>query len=81
MPRGGARPNSGPKPGSATKSNREIADKAAAEGLTPLEGPQRSVAGRLAQGAARPLCRQDPPKPGARTNGAKGSVQYSNKIK
>lgn len=35
--RGGARKGAGRKPGSATKRTREIADKAAAEGLTPLE--------------------------------------------
>lgn len=35
--RGGARPNAGRKTGSATKRTREIADKAAAEGITPLE--------------------------------------------
>lgn len=35
--RGGARPGAGRKPGSATKKTREIADKAAAEGVTPLE--------------------------------------------
>lgn len=35
--RGGARPGSGRKLGSATKKTREIADKAAASGVTPLE--------------------------------------------
>lgn len=35
--RGGRRPGSGRKKGSATKRTREIADKAAAEGVTPLE--------------------------------------------
>ena len=35
--RGGARKGAGRKPGSATKRTREIADKAAAEGTTPLE--------------------------------------------
>ena len=34
---GGARKGSGRKPGAATKKTREIADAAAAEGLTPLE--------------------------------------------
>jgi len=34
---GGRRAGSGRKPGSATKRTREIADKAAAEGITPLE--------------------------------------------
>ncbi|HET9159667.1 MAG TPA: hypothetical protein VFN88_03575 [Caulobacteraceae bacterium] len=37
MARGGARPGAGRKPGAASKKTREIADKAAAEGLTPLE--------------------------------------------
>jgi hypothetical protein len=36
-PKGGKRPGSGRKLGSATKKTREIADKAAAEGITPLE--------------------------------------------
>jgi hypothetical protein len=35
--RGGARPGAGRKKGAATKRTREIADKAASEGLTPLE--------------------------------------------
>jgi hypothetical protein len=35
--RGGARAGAGRKAGSATKRTREIADNAAAEGLTPLE--------------------------------------------
>lgn len=35
--RGGRRPGSGRKPGSANKKTREIADRAAKEGLTPLE--------------------------------------------
>lgn len=35
--RGGARPGAGRKKGSATAKTREIADKAASEGLTPLE--------------------------------------------
>jgi hypothetical protein len=35
--RGGTRKGAGRKPGSATKKTREIADKAAAEGITPLE--------------------------------------------
>ena len=35
--RGGARKGAGRKPGSATKRTREIADRAAAEGITPLE--------------------------------------------
>lgn len=35
--RGGARKGAGRKPGSATKKTRAIADRAAEEGLTPLE--------------------------------------------
>lgn len=35
--RGGARKGAGRKAGSATKKTREIADKAIAEGLSPLE--------------------------------------------
>jgi hypothetical protein len=35
--RGGKRPGAGRKAGSATKKTREIADKAAAAGVTPLE--------------------------------------------
>lgn len=35
--RGGSRPGAGRKKGSATKRTREIADRAIAEGLTPLE--------------------------------------------
>lgn len=35
--RGGKRPGAGRKPGSATAKTREIADKAAEEGITPLE--------------------------------------------
>jgi hypothetical protein len=35
--RGGARPNSGRKPGSVTTKTREIAERAMQKGLTPLE--------------------------------------------
>jgi hypothetical protein len=35
--RGGKRPGAGRKPGTANVKTREIADKAAAEGITPLE--------------------------------------------
>ena len=35
--RGGRRPGAGRKTGGATKRTREVADKAAAEGVTPLE--------------------------------------------
>lgn len=37
MAHGGNRPGAGRKPGAATKKTREIADKAASEGLTPLD--------------------------------------------
>lgn len=37
MARGGKRPGSGRKKGAATKKTRAIADRAAAEGVTPLE--------------------------------------------
>lgn len=37
MARGGKRPGAGRPKGAATKRTREVADKAAAEGLTPLE--------------------------------------------
>lgn len=35
--RGGARKGAGRKPGAATTKTREVADKAASEGVTPLE--------------------------------------------
>jgi hypothetical protein len=35
--RGGARPGAGRKPGTATEKTRDIANRAAAEGITPLE--------------------------------------------
>ena len=37
MPRGGARPGSGRKPGSETKRTREIVNGVAKSGLTPLQ--------------------------------------------
>lgn len=37
MPRGGQRSGAGRKPGAATKKTREIAEKAAEQGITPLE--------------------------------------------
>jgi hypothetical protein len=37
MPRGGKREGAGRKPGAVTKKQRAIAEKATAEGLTPLE--------------------------------------------
>ncbi|VTU34188.1 hypothetical protein [Variovorax sp. RA8] len=48
--RGGARKNAGRKAGAATKRTREIADKAAEEGLTPLEvmlQTMRALVGRF----------------------------------
>lgn len=41
--RGGARKGAGRKAGSATKKTREIADRAAAEGITPLEVMLRAM--------------------------------------
>jgi hypothetical protein len=35
--RGGRRPGAGRKPGAATQKTRDIADKAVADGITPLE--------------------------------------------
>lgn len=35
--KGGKRPGAGRKPGSATKKTREIAERAAEQGITPLE--------------------------------------------
>lgn len=43
MARGGKRIGSGRKPGTATRKTREIADKAAAEGVTPLEVMLRAM--------------------------------------
>lgn len=37
MPRGGRRPGAGRKPGGRNRKSREIADRATAEGITPLE--------------------------------------------
>ena len=37
MPRGGVRPGAGRKRGAVTKKTTEIAQRAAAEGITPLE--------------------------------------------
>lgn len=37
MPRGGSREGAGRKPGSVNRKTREIAEKAIAEGVTPLE--------------------------------------------
>ncbi len=37
MPKGGKRPGAGRKPGAASRKTREIADRAAENGQTPLE--------------------------------------------
>lgn len=37
MPRGGKRPGAGRKKGAATRKTRAVADRAATEGITPLE--------------------------------------------
>jgi hypothetical protein len=41
--KGGARPGAGRKPGSVTRKTREIAAKATAEGITPLEVMLRAM--------------------------------------
>lgn len=43
MARGGARPGSGRKPGEANKRSQEIAAKAQADGITPLEVMLRAM--------------------------------------
>lgn len=55
--RGGARKGAGRKPGSATKKTREIADRAAAHGITPLEVMLENMvfAHREAQGVLQRL--------------------------
>lgn len=50
--RGGARRGAGRKPGSATKKTRAIADKAAAEGSTPLEVMVQAMREFVAQAEA-----------------------------
>ncbi|WP_238878645.1 hypothetical protein [Achromobacter xylosoxidans] len=50
--RGGARKGAGRKPGAATKKTREIADKAAAEGITPLEVMLRAMTALVDQADA-----------------------------
>lgn len=48
--RGGARPGAGRKKGSATAKTREIADRAAAGGITPLEVMLEAMLSCRAQG-------------------------------
>lgn len=43
MANGGARPGAGRKPGGANQKTREIADRAAREGITPLEVMLRAM--------------------------------------
>ncbi|MFP3637303.1 hypothetical protein SB677_21350, partial [Bacillus sp. SIMBA_033] len=50
--RGGARKGAGRKPGAATKKTREIADKTAAEGITPLEVMLRAMTALVDQADA-----------------------------
>lgn len=50
--RGGARKGAGRKPGSATKRTREIADRAAAQGITPLEVMLRAMTALVDQADA-----------------------------
>lgn len=49
---GGARKNAGRKEGAATKKTREIADKAAEEGITPLEVMLKAMREVLARAEA-----------------------------
>ena len=48
--RGGRRPGAGRKPGSATRKTREIAERAAAEGITPLEVMLEDMRAKYAAG-------------------------------
>ena len=53
MAHGGKREGAGRKPGAVTKKTREIAEKAAAEGITPLEvmlGTMRELWGMAERG-------------------------------
>jgi hypothetical protein len=56
--RGGARKGAGRKPGSATKRTRAIADKAAAEGKTPLEVMLETMCAFMDQ--AKKVAKSDP---------------------
>ena len=47
--RGGARRGSGRKPGAATTRTREIADKAAGDGITPLEVMLKAMRHHMAE--------------------------------
>jgi hypothetical protein len=53
MARGGVRPGSGRKPGSPNKRTREIAQKAAKKGITPLEYMLKVMRDSNAEGARR----------------------------
>lgn len=53
MARGGARPGAGRKKGTANKRTRDIADQAAADGLTPLEVMLKAMRAADAEGNAR----------------------------
>lgn len=50
MPRGGTRPGAGRPKGSANKKTREIADRAAREGVTPLEVMLEDMRSKYAAG-------------------------------
>lgn len=54
--RGGARKGAGRKAGSATKKTREIADRAAAEGITPLEVMLRAMTALVDQAETLANC-------------------------
>ena len=53
MALGGARPGAGRKKGSATAKTREIADRAAAEGVTPLDFMLQEMRDETAERAER----------------------------
>ena len=48
--RGGRRPGAGRKPGSATRKTREIAERASAAGITPLEVMLEDMRAKYAAG-------------------------------
>lgn len=52
MANGGARPGAGRKPGGANQKTREIADRAAQEGITPLEVMLRAMREHVAHSDA-----------------------------
>lgn len=84
MGHGGARPGAGRKPGSPTKKTREIADRAAAAGITPLEvmlGAMRDLwtAGRKSEAAS--IAKDAAPFVHARLAALDVSMQSDNTIR